>query len=115
MKATALNYTASQLSIIIAQAKEAAHKASLTYFNEVLNNVDQDECGIAWVEIRDVKGNTKLGKAMKAAGVSQDWQNVFRIWNTTAGLQSLAAQLVGSQAAADVLWCYGFTVHVGSR
>lgn len=111
-----LNYTTQQLTDIIQQAKEAAHKAALTYFNDVLDNVDRGMCGFAWVEIRGVKGNTKLGKALKAAGVTQDWQRVFHIWNpANVGAQSLNTKEVGAQAAADVLRSYGFTAHACSR
>ena len=73
-------------------------------------------CGFAWTSIHGVKGNTKLGKALKAAGIKQAWDRSFQIWDPAKhNGQSMDAKEVGAQACADVFRKYGFTAYMGSR
>jgi hypothetical protein len=51
------------------EAKQAAREAAEKYFQEKLGGRDQFSCGFAWVDIFGIKGNTRLGKAFKAAGI----------------------------------------------
>jgi hypothetical protein len=105
----------------ILEAKEAAYAAADDFFRQRLNGVDQYACGFAWVNIWEhngvkIKGNTKLGKMLKAAGVRQDYTKAFQIWNPSGlGVQNVDCKEVGAQAAADVLKKYGFTAYAGSR
>ena len=71
---------------------------------------------IAWANIYGVKGNTKLGKRMKAAGLSQDYTKAYSIWNPGAhGGQSMDVKEVGARVYAKVLGMYGFKASAGSR
>jgi len=73
-------------------------------------------CGFAWMSIHGVKGNTKLGKALKSAGIEQAWDKSFQIWDPAQHRgQSMDAKEVGAQACADVFRKYGFTAYMGSR
>jgi hypothetical protein len=105
----------------ILEAKEAAAQAADEFFRTRLGGRDQYACGFAWVNIWEhngvkIKGNTKLGKMLKAAGVRQDYTKAFQIWNPSGSpVQNVDCKEVGAQAAADVLKKYGFTAYAGSR
>ncbi len=96
-----MDYTKEQVIEIVAEAKEAARKAA----TEALAKYgDRDACGFAWVNIWGVKGNTKLGKVFKAAGIRQDYTRAFQIWNPSGlGVQSVGILEAGAEAAAKVL------------
>lgn len=111
-----MNFTQTEINEIVAEAKDAAHKAATKFFNERLGGRDQFACGFAWVNIWGVKGNTKLGKMLKAAGVRQDYTKAFQIWNPAGlGVQNVDTLEAGADAAADVFKKYGFTAYAGSR
>ena len=108
--------TLEQVQNIVAEAKSEARKAADAFFQTRLNGVDQYACGFAWVSIHGVKGNTKLGKMLKAAGVRQDYQKVFQIWNPSEhNAQNVDTKEAGAEAAAKVFEKYGFTAYAGSR
>jgi hypothetical protein len=108
-----MNYTQDQINQIVAEAKQAARTAAE---QALAQYGDRDACGFAWTNIHKVKGNTKLGKMLKAAGVGQDWQRTFQIWNPAKlGCQSVGILEAGAQACADVFTKYGFEAYAGSR
>ena len=112
------NYTSTELVEIIREAKQAARDAGMKYYNEVLGGQDRYACGFAWVDIYGVKGNTKLGKAMKAAGFRKDWTGkAYQIWNPSElPCQNIDAKEEGARAAANVFRKYGFEkAYAGSR
>lgn len=104
------------LNAIVAEACAAAQKACSKFFIEKMNGQDQMCCGFAWVEILGVKGNTKLGKMLKKAGLKQDYNKAFTIWNPGdyAG-QNIDCKEEGARAAADVFRKYGFKSYANSR
>lgn len=111
-----LNLTQEQVNEIVAEAQTAARAAATRYFYERLGGVDQYACGFAWVNIYRVKGNTKLGKMLKAAGVKQDYTKAFSIWNPAGlGVQNVDTLAAGAEAAAKVFESYGFEAYAGSR
>lgn len=110
--------TQTQVNEIVAEAMESARnaaQAALAKFG------DCDACGFAWTNIygKDgvkIKGNTKLGKMLKAAGVGQSYTKAFQIWNPAKmGCQSVGILEAGAEAAADVFTKYGFEAYAGSR
>ena len=108
--------TLEQVQHIVAEAKCAANIAAKRFFHTNLNGVDQYACGFAWVNIHGVKGNTKLGKLLKKAGVKQDYTKAFSIWNPSQlYVQNVDTLAVGAEAAAKVFQKYGFTAYAGSR
>jgi hypothetical protein len=115
-KEPAMNFTQDQVNAIVTEAKDAAYKASMEFFYDKLGGKDQFACGFAWVNIYKVKGNTKLGKMLKAAGVKQDYTKAFSIWNP-AGMpvQNVDTLEAGAEAAAKVFEKYGFEAYAGSR
>ena len=117
----ASNFSVEEIQQIVAEARRAAYAAADTYFHDKLGGVDQYACGFAWVNIYDfagvkIKGNTKLGRVFKAAGVRQDWTKTFQIWNpSNYGCQNIDTLEAGARAAAEVFKRYGFTAYAGSR
>ena len=105
--------TQTQVNEIVAEAMNEANKAA----REALAIYgDRDACGFAWTNIYGVKGNTKLGKMLKAAGVRQDYTKAFQLWNPAKlPVQSVGILEAGAQAAAEVFRKYGFEAYAGSR
>jgi hypothetical protein len=111
-----MNYTKEQIVEIVAEAKLEARKAAEKFFQEKLGGQDQYACGFAWVNIYGIKGNTKMGKVLKEAGVRQDYTKAFSIWNPSGmGCQNVDTLEAGASAAAKVFEKYGFTAYAGSR
>jgi hypothetical protein len=111
-----MNYTQSEIEVIVVEAKTAAGQAARKFFQEKLGGVDQYSCGFAWVDICGIKGNTRLGRAMKAAGIRKSYTGSFQIWNPAdMGVQNIDTLEAGAQAAAEVFERYGFKAYAGSR
>lgn len=111
---TATITTQAQVEAIVTEARTEALRAAkqaLAQFG------DRDACGFAWCDIYGVKGNTKLGKLFKAAGLRKDWTGkAFQIWNPAGlGVQSVGILEAGAIAAAGVFRKYGFEAYAGSR
>ena len=105
-----------QVNTIVNEAKQAAREAAEKFFQEKLGGVDQYSCGFAWVEIYGVKGNTRLGKAFKAAGITKSYTGSYQIWNPAGlGVQNIDTLEAGAEAAAKVFEKYGFRAYAGSR
>ncbi len=107
------NLTQAQVNAIVAEAFQEARKAA----QEALARYgDRDACGFAWTNIYKVKGNTKLGKMLKAAGVRQSYDRSFQLWNPSGlPVQSMGILEAGADAAAQVFRKYGFEAYAGSR
>jgi hypothetical protein len=105
--------TQHQVNQMIAEALTAAQIAAREF---VQVHGDRDCCGFAWTNIYEVKGNTKLGKMLKAAGVRQDYTRAFQLWNPSKfPTQSLNVLEAGAEAAAAVFRSYGLKAYAGSR
>ena len=115
-------YDAHAIRSILAEAKRAAARASQEWVQDWKARTGGNEygepmyCGFASTKIYGVKGNTKLGKAFKAAGIEKDYSGAYSIWNPSgwAG-QSMDVKEVGAQACAEVFRNYGFTAYMDSR
>ena len=108
--------TAEQVNQIVAEAKQAAYDAAMKFFIVRLGGKDQYACGFAWVNIYNVKGNTKLGKLFKQVGVTRDYTGNLQIWNPSGmGCQNVDTLEAGARAAAEVFKRYGFEAYAGSR
>ena len=65
---------------------------------------DRDACGFAWVNVYGVRSNSKLGKALIAAGFRKDYTGSLQLWNPSkAGVQSISVLEAGAEAYAQVL------------
>jgi hypothetical protein len=111
-----MDYTVDQIKTIIAEAKHEAYLAADKFFKEKLGGEDKYSCGFAWTEIYGVKGNTRLGKAFKAAGINKNYTGAHSIWNPAGlGVQNIDTLEAGAEAAAKVFEKYGFRAYAGSR
>jgi hypothetical protein len=114
-----MNYTVNDLKVILAKANQAAVNASEQLYEKY--GTDQiGACGFAWVDIyefegKPIKGNTKIGRALKAAGIEQNWNRKFSQWCNWYGGQNIDIKEAGARAYARVLEGYGFTAYAGSR
>ena len=111
---TTLNdYTVEDLKTIKAAALQHGQDAALAHIQQY---GEQAYCGFAWVNIWGIKGNTKLGKRMKAAGLDKDYTGAYSIWNPSGlGTQCMSTKEEGAYAAAEVFRAYGFRCSAGSR
>ena len=65
---------------------------------------DRDCCGFAWVNVWGVRSNSKLGKALQAAGFRKSYDGSLQLWNPSqAGVQSISVLEAGAEAYAQVL------------
>jgi hypothetical protein len=111
-----MNYSKEQIQTIVAEAKHEAYLAADKFFKEKLGGRDQFACGFAWVDIFGIKGNTKLGRALKEAGIRKSYTGSFQIWNpANYGCQNIDTLEAGAEAAAKVFEKYGFRAYAGSR
>ena len=111
-----MEYSKEQVQSILVEAKHEAYLAASKFFKEKLGGEDKYSCGFAWVEVYGVKGNTRLGKALKAAGINKNYTGAYSIWNPAGvGVQNIDTLEAGAEAAAAVFKRYGFTAYAGSR
>ena len=112
-----MNYTQTQVNAIVQEAMTEARKAAEQFFRERLGGRDQYACGFAWCNIYGVKGNTKLGKMLTAAGVRKNtYEKAFQLWNPSKmPVQNIDTLEEGARAAAEVFRRYGFEAYAGSR
>lgn len=108
--------TKEQVAEIVAHAQRAAYDAANTFFQDKLGGKDQFACGFAWVSIHGVRGNTKVGKALKDLGITPAYNGGLQWWNPSKfGCQNVDTLEAGAEAAARVLQVYGFEAYAGSR
>ena len=116
-----MEYTVQDIKNIVAEACQAAQTEAELFFQTKLNGRDQFACGFAWVQIwnfngEKIKGNTKMGRLLKQAGIRQNYLKAFEIWNPSGlPVQNIDCKEVGAEAAAKVLRKYGFEAYAGSR
>jgi hypothetical protein len=89
----------------VQDALNEAGMAARTAAKEFLQkHGDRDCCGFAWVNVWGVRSNSKLGKALQAAGFRKDYTGSLQLWNPSkAGVQSLSVLEAGAYAYAEVL------------
>lgn len=117
-----MNYTVEQLRDIIDEARTAAAQAAQDFVADWTAKTGGNAygepmyCGFAWTSIYKIKGNTKLGRALTAAGVRQSYDRSFQLYNPAGWPgQSMDVKEAGARAAALVLRRYGFDAYAGSR
>jgi len=107
------SYTVTDIVMIKEAALQHARDAGEAHLRE---HGEYAYCGFAWINIYDIKGNTKLGKRMKAAGIDKDYSGAYKIWNPSGlGTQCMSTKEAGAEAAAKVFTAAGFKCYAGSR
>jgi hypothetical protein len=103
------------------EAQEAAYEAADHVFKTRLGGRDQYACGFAWTTIHEyagkrIRGNSRVGRALREAGIRQNYDRQFQIWNPSQyPAQNVDVLEAGARAAADVFRKYGFVASAGSR
>jgi len=111
-----MNYTVEQIRNLVDEAKAKAYAAADEHENKYYPEGGWGACGFAWVNIWGIKGNTKLGRAMKAAGIEKDYSGAHSIWNPSKyPTQNVSTLEAGAQSASQVFKDAGFTAYAGSR
>ena len=107
------DYTVEDLQTIKSAALQHARDAAEAHLEQYGEHA---YCGFAWVNIYGIRGNTKLGRNMKAAGFEKDYTGAYSIWNPSGvGTQCMSTKEAGAEAAAKVYKAAGFTAYAGSR
>ena len=111
-----------KVQMIHTEATSAAKAAVAKMLDEWTQNTGGNQygepmyCGFAWINIYGIKGNTKLGKRFKAAGVERSYDGSLQIYNPSGHRgQSMDVKEAGAEAAAQVFTKYGFKCYAGSR
>lgn len=109
--------TVAEIKKILDEAQQAATTASALH---ELTHGDAALCGFAWVDIFEykgekIKGNTKIGRMLKQAGVRQSYTKTFSQWCNWYGGQNIDIKEAGARAFAEVLQEHGFRAYAGSR
>jgi hypothetical protein len=109
-------YTVENLREIVALACDAAYRAADAFEHDHFPNGGWGACGFAWMSLNGIKGNTRIGRRLKQAGISQSWDKRFQIWNPSGyPTQNIDTLEAGARAAAEVFKRYGFDASAGSR
>ena len=99
MSAVAFNLEAVQDAL-----NEAGIQARTAAKEFLQKHGDRDACGFAWVNVYKVRSNSKLGKALQAAGFRKSYTGALQLWNPSqAGVQSVGILEAGAEAYAEVL------------
>lgn len=104
------------------QATLAAKRAVQEFLDEWTEKTGGNDygepmyCGFAWVDVKE-RSNSKLGKALQAAGFRKSYQSGYlQLWDPAQHRgQSMDCKEVGAQAYAQVLRDNGIDAHMGSR
>lgn len=63
-----------------------------------------DACGFAWVKVRGVRTNSKLGKLLIENGFSKAYGGGLQLWNPSKNFtQAITAKERGAEAYATIL------------
>jgi len=115
-------YDAVAIARILAESKSAARAAVVKFLADWKAKTGGNEygepmyCGFASTKIYGVRGNTRLGKAFKSAGIDKDYSGAYSIWNPSEHPgQSMDAKEVGAEACSAVWRQYGFKSYMESR
>lgn len=112
--------TPEQIKQIVAEAHAAGEAAWRDALSRA-GGVDGGACGFAWVGLQEhggkkLDGRSRMGRALKAAGVNKSWDGSYQIWNAGGYPgQSIAIREAANQAAAEVWRKHGFVAYAGSR
>ena len=87
----------------VIKAKEQANLAQQEYYNQKMSGREWGCCGFAWA-VAQVKGNTKMGKALLAAGFTKNYGGGLQVWMPgRIGTQNIDCNYAGAKKFAEVL------------
>ena len=98
---TTATFDAKAVQTACEAAELEARKAAKAFYDA---HGDRDACGFAWVNVYDVRSNSRLGKTLATFGFSKSYTGGLQLWNPSkAGTQSISILEAGAEAYAKVL------------
>lgn len=85
------------------KAMDAAQKAAKAFSDKHFGGQDGGACGFAWVNVYDVRSNSKMGKALTEVGFRKGYGGGLQLWNRWWNGQSVDAAEHGASAYAEVM------------
>ncbi len=108
------NVTHENFAEIHAVAEAVAVKAAAATKERI--GGDRGACGFAWVNVYNVRSNSKLGKEMAKVGFRKAYGGGLQLWNPgKAMVQSVEVLESGAVAYAKILKDVGLEAYAGSR
>jgi hypothetical protein len=97
------NFETIKVQMAHVKAMDAAQKAAKAFSDKHFGGQDGGACGFAWVNVYDVRSNSKLGKALGEVGFRKSYSGGLQLWNQWWRGQSVDAAEEGAQAYAKIL------------
>ena len=104
------------IATIHTEATEAAQKAAKNALLKI--GGDKGLCGFAWVEVFDVRLNTKQGREFARLGFKKGYGRGagIELWNPSGSpVQNVDVKEAGANAYAEVFRRHGFNAYAASR
>ena len=97
------NFETIRVQMAHVKAMDAAQKAAQAFADKHMGGRDGGPCGFAWVNVYDVRSNSKLGKALAEVGFRKGYPSGLQLWNRWWNGQSVDAAEHGATAYATVM------------
>ena len=97
------NFETIRVQMAHVKAMDAAQKAAQAFADKHMGGRDGGACGFAWVNVYDVRSNSKLGKALAEVGFRKGYPSGLQLWNRWWNGQSVDAAEHGATAYATVM------------
>jgi hypothetical protein len=85
------------------RAMAAAQAAAQAFADRHMGGSDGGPCGFAWVNVYQVRSNSKMGKALAEVGFRKSYEGGLQLWNKWWPGQSVDAAEHGAVAYAAVM------------
>ena len=99
----AANFETIRVQMAHVKALDAAQKAAKAFADQHMGGRDGGPCGFAWVNVYDVRSNSKMGKALSEVGFRKAYGGGLQLWNKWWPGQSVDAAEHGATAYATVM------------
>lgn len=97
------NFETIRVQMAHVKAMDAAQKAAQAFADKHMGGRDGGACGFAWVNVYEVRSNSKLGKALQEVGFRKGYPSGLQLWNRWWNGQSVDAAEHGATAYATVM------------
>lgn len=97
------NFETIKVQMAHVKAMDAAQKAARAFSEKHFGGQDGGACGFAWVNVYNVRSNSKMGKALSEVGFRKAYGGGLQLWNQWWRGQSVDAAEHGATAYATVM------------
>lgn len=89
------NIDLERFKVVHAEAVVLAKQAGQAKLDSI--GGDRGSCGFAWVNVYEVRKNSKLGKVLQELGYQKDYSGAMNLWNPSGlGCQNIDAKESGA-------------------